>query len=235
MRRGRIGSEAIVTRSRPRTNTEWIVDLGSTETRAEALVDLREYLARAVYVYLDRRRDDLSYLDRTELAQMAEDFVQDALLRILDKLDTFEGRSKFTTWAYRFVINVAAAELRLHRWRTLSMEAVVSEDEEVSLLLFLSDQEAPDPETRAVRREILDLMQQVIEEELSRRQRFALVSNKLRGMPVEEVARQLDTTPNSVYKLIYDARRKLKEGLEARHYSLADILAIFGDMGASKL
>jgi RNA polymerase sigma-70 factor (ECF subfamily) len=208
-----------------------MADLGKAESRAEALVDLRDYLARAVYVYLDRHREDLAYLDRVELAHMAEDFVQDALIQILDKLDTFEGRSKFTTWAYRFVINIAAGELRLHRWRTLSMEAVISEGEEVSLLSFISDQASPDPETRAVRQEVLDLMRQVIEEELSRRQRFALVNNKLRGMPVEEVADRLDTTPNNVYKLIYDARKKLKAALASRHYSLADILAIFSETG----
>lgn len=216
-------------RSRRRTNAEWIADLTTAGRRPEALVDLRDYLARAAFVYLDRHREDLAYLDRGELRQMVEDFVQDALLQILDNLDTFEGRSKFTTWAYRFVINVAAAELRLHRWRTQSLEAVVGEGDEVSLLFFLSDQEAPDPETRAARREILELMQHVIEEELSERQRFALVATKFRDMPVEEVARQLDTNPNNVYKLVYDARQKLKEGLEARHYSLTDVLAIFSE------
>lgn len=215
--------------STPRSNEEWIADLGSEASRAEALTDLRDYLARAVYIYMDRYREDLSYLDRVELQQMAEDFVQEALLQILRKLDTFEGRSRFTTWAYRFVINVAAAELRLHRWRTRSMEAVTAEDEDISFLLFISDRDAPDPETRAARREILDLMRQIIEEDLSERQRFALVAVKLRDVPVEEVARRLDTSPNNVYKLIYDARVKLKQRLEARHYSLADILAIFGE------
>jgi RNA polymerase sigma-70 factor (ECF subfamily) len=213
---------------RPRSNDEWLADLGAQPTRTDALADLRDYLLRAVYVYLDQHREDLFDLDRSELEQMGEDFAQEALLQVLDKLETFRGESKFTTWAYRFVINVAATELRLHRWRTVSMEAVVAEDEEISLFRFLSDVEAPDPETTAARMEILEVMQTIIDEELTRRQRTALVNIKIRGVPVEAVAEELGGSANSVYKLIYDARKKLKDGLERRHYSQADVLAIFG-------
>ena len=74
---------------RPRSREQWVADLHDKAARAEALQDLREYLLRAVYVYLDRHREDLSHLDRRELEQLAADFVQDALLQILDKLDTF--------------------------------------------------------------------------------------------------------------------------------------------------
>lgn len=209
-----------------RSNDEWLADLGAQDTRAEALADLRDYLLRAVYVYMDRHREDLSDLGRSELEQMAEDFAQEALLQVLERLDTFRGESKFTTWAYRFVINVAAGELRLRRWRTLSMEAVVGQ-EEVSLLHFLSDTAAPDPETAAARVEIAALMKRLIRHELTERQRIALINVKLRGVPVDVVAEELDTNRNNIYKLVYDARKKLKEGLERRHYSQADVLAIF--------
>ena len=155
--------------------------------------------------------------------------VQEALLQILSKLDTFRGESKFTTWAYRFVINVAAGELRLHRWRTLSVEALVNEQEEIPLFTFLSDQEAPDPETVAARNQILDVIDHIINEDLTERQRFALVNVHLRGIPMADVARHLDSTPNTVYKLIHDARKRLKEGLHRRRYSEADVLAIFGE------
>jgi RNA polymerase sigma-70 factor (ECF subfamily) len=203
-----------------------LVGLGDPDLRAEALADLRDYLLRAVFLYLDRHRQDLVDLDRRELEHLAEDFAQEALLQILDKLDTFRGESKFTTWAYRFVINAAARELRLHRWRTLSVEALLG-DQEVSRSILLADSEAPDPETLVARNRILDLMREIINHELTERQRFALINVRFRGVPVVEVARHLDTTPNNVYKLMYDARKKLKRGLERRHYSEADVLAIF--------
>jgi RNA polymerase sigma-70 factor (ECF subfamily) len=213
---------------RPRSNEEWLADLRSKESQQEALADLREYLLRAAFLYLDRHREDLTYLDRRELGQMAEDFAQDALLQIQAKLDSFQGRSKFTTWAYPFVINIAAGELRRHRWRTLSMETAVTE-EDAPLFTFLHDEESVDPETRAARQQILETVRHIIEEELTDRQRMALVNVHFRGMPMAEVARQLGSTTNNVYKLIHDARKKIKLGLERRRYSKTDVLAIFTD------
>jgi RNA polymerase sigma-70 factor (ECF subfamily) len=215
-----------MTPNRPRTNAEWLADLGDKETRAAALSDLREYLLRAVYLYLDRHRTDIADLDRHEIRQLAEDFAQEALLQILAHLDTFRGEAKFTTWAYRFVINVAAGELRLHRWRTLSLEALADEHE-IRGSIFLVDREAPDLETRAAQERILSLIREIIEHDLTERQRIALVSIHFRGVPTNVVAERLGTTPNAVYKLVYDARQKLKRGLIERHYTEADIIAIF--------
>jgi RNA polymerase sigma-70 factor (ECF subfamily) len=214
----------------PRSNSEWLADLANDETQAEALADLREYLLRAVFLYLDRRRADLAHLERRELEHLAEDSAQEALLQILARLDTFRGDSKFTTWAYRFVINTAAGELRLQRWRTLSIDTLVSEREEVPLFALLSDQGAPDPETVVARNQILDLIQQIVNEDLTDRQRFALVNVHFQGVTMVEVAQRLNSTPNNVYKLIHDARKKLKKGLQQRRYSEADVLAIFGEM-----
>ena len=209
-----------------RSNAEWLADLCNEETQAEALADLREYLLRAVFLYLERHREDLSHLDRRELEFLADDFAQEALLQIQAKLDTFRGESKFTTWAYRFVINIAAGELRLHRWRTVSIETLLGH-QDIPLFTFLSDQRVPDPETAVERNQILDLMRRIIDEDLTDRQRAALVSVQFQGVPVAEVARQLNSTPNNVYKLIHDARKKLKKGLQQHHYSEADVLAIF--------
>jgi len=212
--------------SRPRTNPQWLADLADKESRAAALSDLREYLLRAVYLYLDRHRTDLADLDRHEIRQLAEDFAQEALLQILAHLDTFRGEAKFTTWAYRFVINIAAGELRLHHWRTLSLEALADE-REIRGSIFIADREAPDLETRAARERVLSVIREIIEQDLTERQRFALVSIHFRGVPTTVVADRLGVTPNAVYKLVHDARRKLKQGLIQRHYSEADVIAIF--------
>ena len=217
-----------MTPTRPRSNAQWLADLGDDATRAAALADLRDYLLRAVYLYLDRHRTDLADLDRRELRQLAEDFAQEALLQIVARLDTFRAESKFTTWAYRFVINVAAAELRLHRWRTLSLEALADEGE-IRRSILLADMEAPDPETCAARNRILDVIWEIIEGELTERQRIALVSIHFRGVPTTVVAERLGMTPNAVYKLVHDARQKLKQGLIRHHYSEADVIAIFED------
>jgi RNA polymerase sigma-70 factor (ECF subfamily) len=214
---------------RPRSNRQWLSDLTDEKNQAEALADLREYLLRAVFTYLNRHREDLAHLDRQELQYLAEDFCQEALLQILDKLDTFRGESKFTTWAYRFVINIAAGDLRLYRWRTLSLETLASE-QEVPLFTFIGDEKAPDPETIAARRQILELLYRIIDEDLTELQRFVLISVHFEGVPVPVVAEQLGSTPNNVYKLVHDARKKIKKSLQQQHYSEADVLAIFGEI-----
>jgi RNA polymerase sigma-70 factor (ECF subfamily) len=214
---------------KPRSNEQWLEDLKDEQAQTEALADLREFLLRAVYSYLNRHRQDLTHLDRQELESLADDYCQEALLQILDKLDTFRGESKFTTWAYRFVINAAAGDLRLHRWRTLSIETLARE-QSVPLFTFISDERAPDPETMAARNQILELLYQIIDQDLTELQRFALISVHFQGIPVPVVARQLDSTPNNVYKLVHDARKKIKNGLQRFHYSEADVLAIFGEV-----
>ena len=212
----------------PRTNAEWLADLRSAQRQAEALADLRQYLVRAVALYIERQHEDLTFLDASASQHLAEDLAQEALLQIQAHLDTFRGESKFTTWAYRFVINMAATELRLSRWRNVSLESVIGENEE-PLFAFLSDPGARDPETATARSQIITLIREMINEELTDRQRFALIGVYFNEMPMAEVARQLDTTPNNIYRLLHEARKKLKNGLLKRYYSEADVLAIFGE------
>jgi len=148
----------------PRNNEQWLAQLERAES--EALADLREYLRRAVFIYLNRHREDLNHLDRGELEHLAEDMVQDSLLQILGSLDTFRGDSKFTTWAYRFVINAAAAELRLHRWRSVSID-VLSGEGEAFAFAFVGDERAPEPEKVAARNQIMALLYRIIEQDLT--------------------------------------------------------------------
>ena len=58
-----------------------------------ALADLRAFLVRGLGFALSNRSD----VDD----QILEDFVQDALLKILENLGSFRGESRFTTWAQK--------------------------------------------------------------------------------------------------------------------------------------
>jgi RNA polymerase sigma-70 factor (ECF subfamily) len=71
------------------------------------------------------------------------------------------------------------------------------------------------------------VMRRVINEELTDRQRDALVAVKVKGMPLEEVARRMDSNRNAMYKLLHDARQRLKEKLLAEGISPEEILAAF--------
>ncbi len=50
---------------------------------------------------------------------------------------------------------------------------------------------------------------------------------RFHGMPMEEVARHMDTNRNALYKLLFDARKRLKERMLARGLSAQDVLAAF--------
>ena len=70
-------------------------------------------------------------------------------------------------------------------------------------------------------------MARVIESELTPRQRSALVAHAFDEMPLDEVAAWLGTNRDNVYKLLHDARKKLKRALLARDLTSADFCKIF--------
>jgi len=199
-----------------RSNADWLKDLREEGgAQAEALEDLRRYLLRVLPTSLRRHgavRDDL-----------LDDVVQDAIIRALDRLDDFEGRSRFTTWVVTIAVRIAMTELRRRRWKDVSLDALTLDgtftpDECVDRLVG--------PETRTAQLAILRAMQEIFDTELSPRQRTAIVA-ELRGMPQEEIGRHLGINRNAVYKLGYDARKKLKRGLEASGFDVDEIRACF--------
>ena len=185
------------------------------DQREIALVELRAVLTRNLRRALSSyARADDSFL---------EDAVQDSVVRILDRLDQFERRSQFVTWATTIAIRVAMSELRRYRWRDVSLEEVV--DDTTPFLRFATDGGAG-PDIQTERNAILEKMQEVIDTQLTEKQRTALLA-EMKGMPQDEIARRMGSNRNAVYKLTHDARKKLKLGLEAAGYGADDIHAAF--------
>lgn len=183
---------------------------------------MRHWLARRLFFYL-RGRSDLDKLADSEIQDLAEDFVQDTLLQIRAKLDQFEGRSKFTTWAGKIAVHQALGELRRARWRDFSLDGLVGEsDWTPSFLVNETDPDAPD--RAAERAETMRVVAEVINEELSERQRAALVALTVEGAPMDVVADRLGTNRNALYKLLHDARKRLRLRLEARGYDVDTLL-----------
>lgn len=213
-----------------RTNAEWLDDLrGSGPIQDQALQELREYLVRAAVTSLERRWERLAGLDYADLLQLAEDLAQEALLEILNKLDIFQGKSRFTTWAYKFIINLAAEETRRRRWQIVSLEVPLSIEDLSPLIDSLSDRETPDPEQALLRKTVWETLRRIIAEDLTERQRTALVALIVQDAPVEVVARLLKTTPNNVYKILHDARKKLKRRLLEEAITPEYVHDLFGE------
>jgi RNA polymerase sigma-70 factor (ECF subfamily) len=213
-----------------RTNEEWLTALQETgETQRQALSDLREYLVRAAFVYLRDGRSELSHRSTNTLYEMAEDYAQSALVRLRENLGKFRGDAKFTTWAYRFVINEAAADLRRRRYQEFSWDDALEQETVVFTAVFATPPEL-EPDLKAEREELLSFLMEIIESELNERQRIAMIGVHFQGRSMQEVAELLETTPNTLYKMLHDARKKLKAKLLARHYSQGDILGLFDNL-----
>ena len=153
-----------------------------------------------------------------------EDFVQEALIKITGNLDSFRGESRFTTWAQKIAMNVALTELKRRRWHDVSLQDLFAGRE-------AADRGPADtqltPEQLAYQNSVLGELRRMVDEELTDRQREAVVAIILGGMPVSEVARRMGTNQNALYKLLHDARRKLKRQMEAAGFSPQEVLAAF--------
>ena len=148
-------------------------------------------------------------------------FVLDLGMKRIDRIDQFEGRSRFLTWATSIAIRVAMGELRRSRWKDISLDEVVSDADFASERV--ADKDA-NPDMQLEQRSLLAAMQRSIEHDLTERQRTALLA-ELKGMPQDDIARHLGSNRNAIYKLTHDARKKLRAALAAAGYSAADVAA----------
>ena len=203
-----------------RTNEEWMAALSGGPGYESAIADLREIIVRGLRFALYAKID-------TDLDAVVEDFAQDALLRILEKLDTFRGESLFTTWANKVAVRVALTELRRLRWRDRSLEALSTADDGSEFTPdFLADP-APSPELTTSQQLMVRKVLHLIDEALTDRQRHALVSVVIEGKPIDILADELDSNRNALFKLIHDARVRLKAAMADEGMTPEGILALF--------
>ena len=198
-----------------RSNTDWLSALNGTPDDA-ALLELRSILIRGLgFALVDRLGADPE--------ASVEDFVQEALLKILRSLDTFRGESQFTTWAQKIGVRVALSELRHRRWRDVSLDDLKPDDPD-ALPMELPDP-APSPEQQALQSSLMEMVQRMMMEELTDRQRQAMLAVMVKGMPLEEVARRMGTNRNALYKLLHDGRQRMQKRLAAQGLSVQDLMA----------
>jgi RNA polymerase sigma-70 factor (ECF subfamily) len=198
-----------------RTNEQWLTELQGSNPD-DALADLRKVLVRALRAALGTRAGDVD--------ANVEDFAQEALIKIMDNLASFRGESRFTTWANKIAMNIALTELKRRRWRDVSLQDLFARR-------GAADRGPADPhlspEQLAYRNMVLTNLRRMIDEELTDRQREAVIAVILEGMPIAEVARRLSTNQNALYKLLYDARKKLRQRMEGTGLSPHDVLRAF--------
>jgi RNA polymerase sigma-70 factor, ECF subfamily len=202
---------------RERTNEQWLMELRGPNPEG-TLADLYDLLVRGLGAALGGHGGGVE-------ANFG-DFAQEALIKITANLDSFRGESRFTTWAQKIAMNVALTELKRKRWRDVSLQELLARRGAADRGPAESQ---PTTEQLALQNGVLQELRRVIDEELTDRQREAIVAVLLEGMPISEVARRMGTTQNALYKLLHDARKRLKRQMEAAGLSAEEVLATFDE------
>jgi RNA polymerase sigma-70 factor, ECF subfamily len=182
-----------------------------------AIARLHDLLLRAARFEVARRRPTLPHLRGDELDDIALEAADDALMSVLRRLDDFEGRSRFTTWVYKFALLEAAVKLRKRAWQGREVPL-----EPESWALFSSP--APGPQADVEQGELLATLQRAIRKILTPHQRQVFVALALNGVPIDVLADRLGTTRGALYKTLHDARRKLRRHLEECGLSVETLL-----------
>ena len=213
-----------------RTNEEWLHELNASgDIQEAAIADLRNLLLRAALYFFNRNLGDFDGMNRDEILQCAEDCAQEAVIAVMKHLSDFRGDSKFTTWAYKFAINIALTAARRERWKGKSLDQLSISNSTLFNWLLQDKSAALMPDRAAFRHEISKILQEVIENELTDRQREVLTMIVFHEVPMDELVRRLASNRNAVYKMLHDARRKLKANLQARGFEIDELLALFSE------
>jgi RNA polymerase sigma-70 factor, ECF subfamily len=200
----------------------WVAALqGPTAVREEAIAELHALLLRGAHFELNRRRGSLGHLSHGELEDLAIQAADDALVAILGKLDTFRGASRFTTWAYKFVLLEAGVKARRRTWH--GREIALGDDE-----WLLPRDTGPSVEHTAESNELLRAIGDAIAHDLTPHQREVLRALALDGVPIDVLAERLGATRGSLYKTLHDARRKLRASLARDGLAIETIPALGG-------
>ena len=193
-------------------SSAWLRRLGAGgEDRLAAERDLHAKLVRIALAEV-RRRQSSTPVTGPELDDIAYQAAADAMLAILAKLSDFRGESRFTTWAYRFVILEVSSKLGRHYWRNPPVALDAAQWER------LPDRLGLDPERHAEAAGILAEVRRVVDEELTSHQRRVFTAIVVDGVPLDALAAELGVRRNAIYKVIFDARRKIRRALAANGY-----------------
>jgi len=193
-------------------SAEWLrVLAGTGPQREEGLARLHALLLRIARAEVARRGPRLR-LTGPELDDLAYQAAADALIAITSKLGQFRGESRFTTWAYKFVIFEVSTKIGRHFWRHPSVPFDAEDWER------LPDRFGFDPAREAEWRDLVAALRRAVDEVLTARQRRVFVAIVLNGVPLDTLVIELASNRNAIYKTMFDARRKLRAALAANGY-----------------
>jgi RNA polymerase sigma-70 factor (ECF subfamily) len=189
---------------------DWIAELTSDgPVREDALRRLHALLLRAARFQVSRMSAMRAMVGAAQIEDIITLAADEAMVAVLGKLATFEGRSRFTTWAYKFAVIQAAVELRRQAWsrREVPLEAAPPLIEP-----------RPSPDQYAEGAELAAAVREAIDRVLTPHQRRIALALIVDEVPIDVLAERLGTNRNALYKTLHDARSRLRAHLALEGY-----------------
>ncbi|WP_195909289.1 RNA polymerase sigma factor [Microlunatus sp. Gsoil 973] len=194
-------------------NAAWVRDLSSGGVPGDqARRRLFDFLLRAASVEA-RWRSSQVVLTGPELDDIAQQAAADALITIVRKLDTFRGDCRFTTWAYRFAALIVGSKVRRHPWHKRNRP--FRAEDWLDSPAWCGDQ----PEVDFEAQELRDVIHRVVMKDLTPHQREVLIASVIDQTPADDLAARLGSNRNAIYKVLFDARRKVRLALSAEGFA----------------
>ena len=131
-----------------------------------------------------RRRSGQLKISGPELDDIAHQAANDALMAIIAKTGQFRGDSRFTTWAFKFVMFEASTKIGRHFWRNPTAPIDAEHWERLPNRLAL------DPAHETEWRELVAALHRLIDTVLTNRQRRIFVSIVLNEVPRRRARRR---------------------------------------------
>ncbi len=188
-------------------SVDWLNGLsGDGPVRDDTLARLHSLLLRVARAEAGRRRGKLPPQTVAELDDLCMEAANDAVAAVTRKFRTFQGLSRFTTWASKFVVLEISSRLRRHAWRDRRIEWSAATWEQLASSELTVD--------RALeQQERLDLLREAMAQSLTDRQRMILTAVVMEEVPIDVLAERLGSSRGAVYKTLHDARSKLREAV----------------------
>ena len=133
-------------------------------------------------------------------------------MALTGKLGQFRGESRFTTWAYKFVMFEVSAKVGRYFWRHPDVPLDAEDWDR------LPDRFGFDPAREAEWRDLLAALHRAVDQELTERQRRIFVAIVLNNVPLDALVIDLASNRNAIYQTLFEARRKLRAALVADGY-----------------
>ncbi len=191
----------------------WVEGLqGSGAAHDRCVAELHLLLLRVARHEAHRKAASFQLSGR-ELDDVVNQVADDALMAIKAKVGEFRGESRFTTWAYRFVVYEVSTKIGRHVWR--HRPDALDED----AWDRIPDSLATSPQMAIEQHEALAILRRAIDHDLTELQRRVFVAIALNNVPMDAFARELGSNRNAIYKTLFDARRKLRSSLATAGYA----------------